>query len=151
MITWPSVFNTGIEEIDKQHRKLVELINNIFYNINSKSNKSEVLLIFRELYDYVKYHLRYEEAFMLEINYPDFDRHAALHAEFEDDLYDLQIQFENGEDLLSLRDKLVKFLMSWLLEHIVEEDSGYAKYFHLTVKDDINIVSHSDKTDINYY
>lgn len=135
MISWPAVFDTGITEIDKQHKKLVDLINNVFYNINVTTSQTDILLIFSELYDYVKYHLRYEEAFMLEIQYPEFDRHAELHADFEDELYQLQIEFENGENLLSLRDKLIKFLMTWLIEHIVEEDSGYAQYYHNECKE----------------
>lgn len=129
MIKWPELFNTGIEEIDRQHKRLVELINLAFYSMNRNASQMDIMLVFSELQDYVKYHLRYEEHFILEINYPDYEKHKMFHDHFEDDIFAYQHDFEHNTDILLLRDKLVKFLLSWLVEHIVEDDKKYAEYY----------------------
>lgn len=130
MVKWPSVFDIGIPEIDKQHKRLVELINLAFYNIKNNSSKMDILVIFNELQDYVRFHLRYEESFMSQIGYPEFEDHKIFHDHFEDDIFNFQIEFDNNHELNKLRDSLVRFLMTWLVEHIVEEDKKYAKYYH---------------------
>lgn len=83
MIRWPEVFNLGIKEIDDQHRKIVELINQVYYNITEDGSIETMSTVFDSLHDYVRYHLRYEEEFMKKIKYPGFDLHKVYHDLFE--------------------------------------------------------------------
>jgi hemerythrin len=65
---------TCVEEMDKQHMKLVALLNNV-YEFIREGKKEEALELFeKELLFYVEYHLSEEEKFMEEIGYPDLDK-----------------------------------------------------------------------------
>lgn len=58
---WSQNFETGLDDIDNQHRVLVDIVNRLawhFSSINSDVNSATVL---DELEDYAKYHFEYEE------------------------------------------------------------------------------------------
>lgn len=129
MIVWPEVFNLGIKDIDNQHKKIVDLINKVFYTMNRNESAENIHYVFDALNDYVRYHLRYEEEFMERIHYPHYDLHKMGHEKFEDDIFYFETGFKVDENIENVRDEIVKFLMGWLTEHIVDEDRGYARYY----------------------
>jgi hemerythrin len=66
---------THIEEMDKQHMRLVALLNNV-YELLKEGKREEALELFKkELLSYVEHHLSEEEKFMEKIGYPDLDKH----------------------------------------------------------------------------
>lgn len=48
----------------------------------------------------------------------------------KDDIYLFEKNLKYDGNLFKVRDELVKFLIHWLIEHIVEEDKLYAEYYH---------------------
>lgn len=78
---WNSKWECGNEEIDKQHRELLNLnnkvINNLFLDIDSDRNMEYIDI----LLDHIKYHFKYEENIMKDVVYEDYDKHFKNHNE----------------------------------------------------------------------
>lgn len=142
MIVWPEVFNLGIEEIDRQHKRIIDLINNVFYTLTDNDDIFEIEGVFDALNDYVRFHLRSEEEFMRSIDYPGYIYHKENHEKFEDKAFLFEQSFDPSKNIESQRDEIVKYLVTWLANHVVEEDRRYAKYYFKQIeKDDISLIA----------
>lgn len=79
------------------------------------------------LSDYIRLHLRDEEALMVAVHYPGLDAHSRLHAQFRNMLATLLSRARKMSlDEIAAE---VKFLVNgWFYQHIVTVDYEYAKY-----------------------
>jgi hemerythrin len=117
---------TCVEEMDKQHMKLVALLNNV-YEFIKEGKKEEALELFeKELLFYVEYHLSEEEKFMEEIGYPDLDKHKKTHDTFRREIYNLIPYIKSG-DPKAFRQAL-SYAWGWLYAHIAKTDKKYGIY-----------------------
>ena len=73
IFVWDRQFETGIAEIDQQHRKLVQLINGLGRILAQESQPEtfvrSLFRVFDELADYVEYHFEFEEELMAKFNF----------------------------------------------------------------------------------
>ena len=61
VLQWDDRFNTGVSLMDKQHRRLVELINKLFHCMQNGGNKETTNQVVDELVNYTVTHFRAEE------------------------------------------------------------------------------------------
>ena len=108
---------TGVKEIDAQHKKLVGLINDIVIQAESSDPSKVLSVALDEIYKYSVYHFEIEEKFMKQINFEMFDEHKREHISFIRKFSDLCIA---DHELKS--DEVVSFLKKWLLNHILTSD-----------------------------
>jgi len=122
-VDWNKSFDTGIEQIDLQHRRIVEMINQLI--ADAPSAKGEVITqILQAMRRYIAEHFSYEEYLMREAGYKYLRQHTALHQRFIDKVGELVVAHEQG----SLNhDTMIQFLLSWLLDHIGHEDQDYVQ------------------------
>lgn len=125
LFTWSEKYSVGNVEIDNQHKKLFEIINNIS-DMSKMGMTPEVKRVLDELVVYTKMHLSFEEKILASVNYPDLDKHKRLHE-------DLKLQLKDFEDKLSEGTRIsivtvIKFLNSWLNDHIMKEDFAYRPF-----------------------
>ena len=132
-ITWVDTFNVGIAIIDSQHRKLVEVVNELHSGTNTATgdeNKEKREASFRAAMraavEYVRVHFATEELLMKKYNYPDTVAHKAQHTEFVRRVLQGAGRFESGHTNEGVH--LVIFLRNWLLEHIAITDKNLALY-----------------------
>ena len=78
-ITWDETLSVKVNSIDLQHKKLIDLINSFYENLDKKSNKEKILTLIRALKDYTLFHFSTEERYMKQAGYPDFEKHKAEH------------------------------------------------------------------------
>jgi len=76
IVSWRDAFNTGILQVDKDHKHLFNLV-----AILSAQNVDKVL---DELLTYVAEHFQHEEELMSLSAYPDMAQHVAQHRAFTD-------------------------------------------------------------------
>ena len=125
LITWNNTYSVNIAEIDKQHQKLVELINKLHDSI-AKGQKDAVLKdVFNELGSYTFTHFSYEESLLRKANYSDIQEHLEIHRSIVERVKNLQKQYFEGSQT-ALNDTL-EFLRNWLLKHIAGTDKKYTK------------------------
>lgn len=126
---WTDQFKVGIEIIDEQHRKLVDLTNAVFSKIMDPNNEEDLSSYFKELNDYCHYHFETEEKLLTETSWPDLDDHKLLHSKLFVEVEFLQAIFAKENDKESAL-TLLKFLKEWLQNHISVEDKLYAQHLH---------------------
>ena len=66
-------------QIDEDHKQLLAIANRVLAMDHPNREAEELRQAIRELYEYVKYHFKNEEAFMRDVNEPDLDSHHEKH------------------------------------------------------------------------
>jgi hemerythrin len=122
-ITWDSSFETGIPEIDAQHRHLVEIINTLSDDIGH-ATKNALAATIVQLKEYAQYHFRTEEGIMEQSGYKELEEHRDEHERFVDQilLFDLDIILATE----GLAWDMLYFLRGWLTNHILQVDKKFS-------------------------
>jgi hemerythrin len=129
MLVWQDNLNTGIDIIDGQHRRIVDMINELHgAQMHGGAAVGEVL---DEMVDYTLSHFAFEEELMEEAGYPFCAAHKRVHDIFVKRVAEYQMRFRAGEDIT---DELKNMLSRWLFNHIRSDDKAYAD----TVKRHLN-------------
>lgn len=123
-ITWENIYSVGIEEIDMQHKKLLEIINELDELLNADITKSGIEAVLVELKEYIEIHFSTEEEYMEKYHYPDLAEHKMLHKEFIAKIKNA----ECIEDATIEGIEVIDFLYNWLINHIMVEDKKYVPY-----------------------
>jgi len=128
LITWSNLYSVNVEEIDNQHKKLVDLINLLHDSVKAEKGKETLAKVFNELVNYTAEHFSTEEALMKRTNYPDFEEHKAVHNSLVQHVKKLQQDYFNNSES-SLHDTL-SFLRDWILKHIAGTDKKYSAHLN---------------------
>ncbi|XPV69556.1 MAG: bacteriohemerythrin [Halarcobacter sp.] len=123
IIPWNDSFNTGIEIVDQQHKKLVDIINNLATQFAYNSNSIDINNIFNELIDYTNYHFNSEETIWNKyINNKESEiKHQKIHKNFIQELKKL-IKKAKNSTIEEIAENILDFLVQWLVSHILESD-----------------------------
>ena len=120
---WTPSMSVGVAVLDKDHRILLSLANQL--SVSSQSNDIVMQeLVIEELYNYTCRHFEREEMLLRRANYVDLDKHQAIHRRMTSKVSDLRQRFFYEYDSrLSL--ELAELLGRWLNQHILVEDFQY--------------------------
>lgn len=123
LINWNTSYSVQNADMDKQHQRLFELLNQLHDAMGQGKGKETMPKIFDELVQYTRVHFAAEEALLQKYNYPAFAAHKALHEDLIAQLAKLQKQFQAGDLSTSMETR--DFLMKWLADHIKGNDLKY--------------------------
>lgn len=126
LIIWNESYSVGVPEIDKQHKKLVELANRTHDAMLSGNIGQELKQVVAELITYTVEHFASEEELMTRYRYPRAAEHKRRHAAMAVHVTELQQQIEAGKASGPLQ--LKSFLRDWLMKHIQETDRQFGAY-----------------------
>lgn len=93
---WNSSLEVGHDTIDRQHRRLFFLCNQLIDAILAEKPKADIELLVDEMMTKVERHFRTEEQIMAEIQYPSSDEHKDSHADLLARARELREKFEHG-------------------------------------------------------
>ena len=125
-IDWSEKLSVKVAIIDKQHKKLIEIINDL-YDAMQKGKGKEVLEdVFTRLVDYVKTHFKTEERLMAEYNYPERNVHEGQHNDLTYQVGQLAVKAQAGKITVTL--ETMAFLKDWLYNHILKTDAKLGQY-----------------------
>lgn len=128
LIEWDSSFNLNIPQIDKQHEKLIQIINKLADAVHNENNYNTILYTIKHLIDYSKYHLMTEEFYFNISDYPEKDYHTDEHNDF---LLKLQNYTERIErDDLIQATEVLDYLMTLFMDHIIGTDKKFGIFYH---------------------
>ncbi len=125
LIEWNDSFNVDIEVIDKQHKKLVSMINDFYDQVSNKSSKELIGELIGKMKAYTEDHFRTEENIFKKINYHESEEHIQKHRDFIEKVNDLQSRYGSGKLIISF--EITNFLKNWLVSHIQDTDMKYAE------------------------
>ncbi len=125
---WNDNFRTGIEEIDIQHKRLVELLNILVSHLAYQADVPTLNTIFAELKEYTVVHFETEERIWRQYFNGDAWEiwHKDSHTNFVDRIIELKAE-EATKSLDEVIEDIVGFLTHWLALHILESDRRMAK------------------------
>lgn len=126
LIRWEERYSVRVPHLDQQHRRLVDLINQLYDSMRVGKGQTEMAGILDQLVEYTRKHFSSEEAFMRRQGFPGYLEHKASHQQMTQQVLDFQSQHKNGEIGLSI--PVIHFLRDWLVNHILIEDMEYSTY-----------------------
>jgi len=118
-IVWQANYSVGIQVIDEQHQHMIEIINMLFRDLETKTGEIDVNQFFSEVESYGSYHFQTEETFFSRYNYPERSEHLAAHAWYREKVQSLLATDGPSRDKAST---LLAFLKTWWVEHITGMD-----------------------------
>ncbi|MDO9601750.1 MAG: hemerythrin family protein, partial [Rhodocyclaceae bacterium] len=123
---WDARYETGLAEVDAQHKSLVEIINHLGELRASGGSVADLTAALGALADYAKYHFSAEDALMQAagISPEHSTTHRREHAQFLDHIN--QISEEAQGDVMLAIDLLLRYLVKWLAFHILGQDTEMA-------------------------
>ncbi|KAB2897685.1 MAG: bacteriohemerythrin [Burkholderiaceae bacterium] len=121
LLVWVPELDTGIDEIDRQHRRIVDYINKL-YELRTSHDRDGLGEVIGEMVDYTVSHFVFEESLMESAGYLFSGPHKKVHELFTRRVAEMQSRFEAGEDVTA---ELHGMLSRWLFNHIRNEDHGY--------------------------
>jgi len=123
IIPWDENFCTGINQIDEEHKKLVEIINILATEFAYNTFTLNINTIFNELIDYTKYHFSSEETIWDKYfkDQEDSEKHKKAHNNFINELHNL-IELQKKKPIEEIAEITLDFLVQWLVSHILETD-----------------------------
>ncbi len=124
-MNWNDTFSVGVEEIDSQHKQLINMVNEFYDNLNHEREALGKLL--NSLVDYAGYHFSTEEKYMHKFNYPDTYIHEKEHEMFIKRAIDVKKLYEEGKLVISL--EITNFIKEWIVNHVLGTDKKYSKCF----------------------
>gem|GEM_PF-1532668 len=119
IIIWDDSFSVGQDRIDKDHQKLIQLLNKTTHKSLPKAEINDIIL---DLIRYTQYHFAREEALMESINYPALTEHREQHRLFILKVEKMAGKWFNQQTAETLAE-LRRLLSKWLIEHICKSDS----------------------------
>ncbi|OGQ88808.1 MAG: hypothetical protein A2512_04210 [Deltaproteobacteria bacterium RIFOXYD12_FULL_56_24] len=120
---WRDKYSIGNAQIDAEHLRLVELAGVVATLADSGEQMARIKEAVVALYDYVKTHFQHEEEYMLQLGYPRYEEHKKLHQEI---IAEMNAIMKHSGNLDVLVYKFKRLMHSWVLEHILTEDSRIA-------------------------
>ena len=126
---WNKNLETGIVEIDEQHKGLVALLNKLAYHVAFQSDKITLDHVFNELSEYAVYHFRTEEYIWNQTMFGDeWERdHKRSHKRFFMEIQLIKKGKESREPFNKIIEEIISFLAYWLAFHILDEDKRMAR------------------------
>jgi len=123
---------TGIEEIDKQHRELLDRMEVLRDHVRRGQASTAVQQTLRFLQTYMADHFATEEKYMQRYNYPGILLHKAEHELFLKDFAALKEKFisqlAQGEITTFLGLDIVRKLSEWFSNHITTIDQKMGEF-----------------------
>ena len=126
LMQWSDQLSVGIQEIDEQHKILVDLLNQLHQAIIHHHGAEVCSGIMNKLCEYTKIHFAVEESILRILDYPDYESHKTHHEELLNQVQQLRTKMETENHSISF--ELLHFLKKWLTIHIMEEDSAYTEH-----------------------
>ena len=126
LIEWREEFETGIPDVDHEHRELVDLINSLHDRIGERADRETVSAFLGEVFARISAHFALEETIMRKHGYDEYEAHKAEHERLLDDIRDIMDDYEAGvyEDF---EDRLASRVRDWFVNHFKTKDARLHK------------------------
>ena len=121
---WKDSMSVGHRMIDRDHKMLIQYINEMHAAMMAGKGKDIVGAILNKLVAYTKDHFGREEIVWRTGRYSDLEKHRKEHADLLKTVGEFQAKYDKGTVALSI--DLMDFLRRWLENHILKSDKAAA-------------------------
>lgn len=128
LIKWDDSFSVDVTKIDQEHKKLVEMVNELTDAMKAGHGKDVLGNILDGLISYTASHFQTEETYFQQIKYPLAAEHKKEHVTFVEKVTEFKKEFDEDRAVVSV--SVLQFLSKWLQNHIKGTDQKYTSFFH---------------------
>ena len=133
IVKWSEKFEVGIDHIDKQHKDLIKLTNDLYKACRTVTKLNKTFKnTMSQMVEYVRFHFSTEIEMLERINYPNVAVHKKQHDEMVKNIL-ISVQDYNAGNKF-VPNSFVRDLEDWIFSHIAISDRDYSVY----VKDQKN-------------
>ena len=125
-IVWGDILSVAVNEIDEDHRKLVNIFNILNHSVAEGESPDYLAAVLEELINCTVWHFSHEERLMLKYGYEGIEEHKAEHQELINSVKKLQQGILQADKPVS--DESIEFLERWLTEHVLTADMRLGSY-----------------------
>lgn len=125
-ITWGQILSVAVDEIDEDHRKLLNIFNILNHALIDEEPHAYLVAVLEELINCTAWHFSHEERLMLKYGYADIEAHKITHKELIDSARELQQKIIQPN--IPITEDDVVYLERWLTEHILTDDMRLGAY-----------------------
>ncbi|MCL2144085.1 MAG: hemerythrin family protein [Endomicrobia bacterium] len=131
---WDSDLETGHEIIDKQHKEMFAVLNELLDAHRAGRGVKELSKTMEFLTAYVIQHFADEEKLQDMYDYPDKLNHKTYHNEFKHTAKELVQKLENEGYSDALLQNTIRIIADWLVYHIKSDDFRLAAHVQTMLK-----------------
>ena len=128
LIDWNENFRVGVDEVDHEHRELIEEINALYAAMREGADYDSVVRALGEIFAQIAAHFALEEKMMRQSRYPAFLEHKQDHETLLDDLRDIMDEVE--DDGTFDERSLARDLERWFSDHFRTHDAKLHRSAH---------------------
>ena len=131
LIAWDDHLCMGLPEIDRQHMKLIGMINHLDEETRAGKGRDAISQILDDLIIYSATHFRMEEKYFDQFGYADAEEHKQEHAALAEKVSKFAAELNGADEsrVQAILVELMNFLSIWWKYHILDTDMKYAKLF----------------------
>lgn len=122
LIEWRKEFETGIADVDHEHRELVQLINDLHAEIDKGGTHESVAAFLGEVFARIAAHFALEESIMRKHRYDEYAEHKAEHEQLLDEIRNIMDQNERGY-FGNASEALATAVRDWFVNHFKTRDA----------------------------
>jgi hemerythrin len=121
VLQWREELSVGIDDVDREHKQLIELIGRLQRDVQAGANADNVIGLLREIYTEIAAHFANEEKLMRLAHYRAYADHKEDHETLLDDLRDIIDEVE--DDGVLDESRLTDDLDRWFSDHFQTHDA----------------------------
>ena len=119
-LVWDKTLSVQVDEVDDDHRKLVNLFNLLNHSVAEGEPEAYVTAVMDELIACTVWHFRHEERLMVKYGYEGLAAHRAEHDDLVASVTELQGKL--SQEGASVTSAEIEYLERWLTGHILGTD-----------------------------
>lgn len=127
-IQWSKILSVGVDEIDEDHRKMIDIFNVLNQATQTKESQDYLRAVLEELINCTVWHFSHEERLMIKHKYPDYQAHRDEHRDLIASAKELQHEILHSG--AALAEDQIRFLERWLTEHILTTDQKLGNWLN---------------------
>jgi hemerythrin-like metal-binding protein len=126
LIEWREEFNTGVSEVDHEHKEIVDLINELHEAMGEDASQDEISRFLGDVFSKISSHFALEETVMRKHNYDEYDDHKSDHEKLLDELRDIMDDAEEDTGK-NYKTALAESVRDWFVNHFKTKDARLHK------------------------
>ncbi len=127
MVELSPSFETECEMIDRDHQRLIDMINHIGGAIDD-DKAEECAVLVPEFVAFAKRHFAREEALLASLGYPDMKKHQLHHRSLNEKMDSLLELSKSAPDNPLARETLRKELVFFVMDDVINADLDFKAY-----------------------
>ncbi|MFO1090631.1 MAG: bacteriohemerythrin [Hyphomicrobiales bacterium] len=122
LIEWRREFETGVPDVDHEHRELVDLINRLHTEMLAGADSAKVEVFLGEVFARIAAHFALEESIMRKHRYDEYAAHKAEHEALLDEIRDI-MDVAYDSPAASSTESLSRAVRNWFVDHFQSKDA----------------------------